>query len=307
MQRIILTIGISGSGKTTWASKFCEMNDEYIRVNRDAIRMQITGSNSRLLDREKENLVTKIQDEQVRAALNDGYNVIIDNTNLNKKYIEEFKLKYGHIADIVFKQFDIHPERAKLLVSKRDNTEKVDYIDRQYSQYRQLTKELAKNYVYKREEGRPAKDYIEGKEDVAICDLDGSLALFGSKSPYERDFENDIINEQVLNILWGAISNPKSSVKKVFFFSGRNSKYREQTLEFLNKCGFADKLHFELHMRKENDMRRDSLVKMEMYEELIRGKYNLSFVIDDRLQVIEEVWNKIGAFVLNVNQGNKRF
>jgi len=42
----------------------------------------------------------------------------------------------------------------------------------------------------------------------------------------------------------------------------------------------------ELHMRKTDDVRKDSVVKKELYDEFIKDKYNVRFVIDDRPQVV---------------------
>ena len=57
----------------------------------------------------------------------------------------------------------------------------------------------------------------------------------------------------------------------------------------------------ELLMRKADDVRKDSIVKREMYEEHIKGKYNVKFVFDDRPQVVK-TWRELGLFVFDCNQ-----
>ena len=42
----------------------------------------------------------------------------------------------------------------------------------------------------------------------------------------------------------------------------------------------------ELYMRKTDDVRRDSIIKEELYNEHIKDKYNVNMVFDDRPQVI---------------------
>ena len=64
----------------------------------------------------------------------------------------------------------------------------------------------------------------------------------------------------------------------VLFITGRNEKVRKQTEKFLK---FAHKIKYELHMRKEDDNRKDVEVKEEILEELLT-KYEVIFAIDDR-------------------------
>lgn len=299
---LIVTVGISGSGKSTWAADYIKANENVIRVNRDDIRMMITGSDSRLLPRHLENIVSKMHDEIVKTALDNGSNVILDNTHLQMKYINEIIIKYAHRAKISFRIFNEPQHVAKNRVMKRDNKkyiEEFEYIERQYRQFSNLVKNNKLGGMFKYE----YKPDVVSPIDCIICDLDGTLSLYDEhKSPYNRDFENDTVNQVVLNIIQHYYYELDH---KIFFFSGRNAKFRDQTMIFLTK--YLDPDSFELIMREEKDSRRDSIVKQEMFMEHIHNRYNPVMAIDDRLQVIEEVWNKLGVFVLNVNQGNIRF
>ena len=127
-----------------------------------------------------------------------------------------------------------------------------------------------------------------------ICDLDGTLALFGDANPYDRDFSKDIVNEAVFNILYYIPANA------IILVSGRTEKYREQTEEWLraNQVGYG-----VLYMRKEGDNRKDVIVKSEIYEEHIKGKYNIDYVLDDRNQVVD-FWRSEGLTCLQVNYGD---
>lgn len=301
MQEIIILVGISGSGKTTWCEDFIKENPNYVRVNRDSIRMGITASNNRLLKRDLENLVTKIQHEQIRTCLLEGYSVIIDNTNLKSKTISSLALSFSYLVDMSLRIIEEDVDICKKRVIIRDAIEDVSYIDKQYSNLQTLKEEGFTN-------GQPICNMaIPVTQDnnlpsCVICDLDGTLSLYGDKNAYDRDFENDELNIPVANILKSYVQEDKH----IFFLSGRNSKYRDQTMSFLTKSLF-DPERFTLIMRDEKDFRRDSIVKKEMYDKNIYGRYHVDFVIDDRLQVIEECWNSLGLFVLNVNQNNKRF
>lgn len=308
-QKIIVTVGISGSGKSTWATEYIKDDSSYYRVNRDSFRMMITSSDSRYLDRESEKLVTKMQHECIRTLLLDGKNVIIDNTHLNQKYIDEIKMQFNHLADIEVRFFPINPAEAISRVFLRDNSD-TTYIVKQGKQFTNVHRSWS--YASKVTTPRQDKTYTYTNDDkqCVICDLDGTLSLYdSSKSAYDRDFENDDINAAValyLSCLADLYENLPDDFM-IFFFSGRNGKFRKQTEEFLGNIGGLKKEDYTLVMRDEKDMRRDSVVKQEMFDNHVRGKYMVHCVFDDRLQVIEEVWNPLGLNVLNCNQTNHRF
>lgn len=311
-QKIILTVGISGSGKSIWATNFIASNPNYIRVNRDAIRQQITGTNRLLLSQDLENLVTKIESDQIRTILKEGYNVIVDATHLKTKYIQRFVKEFNYLCDINLQVFSIELEEAKWRVSVRESKLKdfkLDYIDKQYESFKNLDLKIL---------SYPKKEILLYKQnpelsDCIICDLDGTLSLYDhkTKSPYDRDFENDSVNIPIQTFIeevsmWYDRSGEDHQAIKIFFFSGRNNKFRKQTMQFLNSCFFGE-VEFELIMRDETDMRRDSVIKLEMFEDYVRDQYNVLCVFDDRLQVIEECWNPLGVFVFNCNQTLKRY
>ena len=49
-----------------------------------------------------------------------------------------------------------------------------------------------------------------------------------------------------------------------------------------------------LYMRPTGDMRKDTIVKRELYDEHIHGKFNIVAIFDDRACVNREVWDKLG-------------
>ena len=142
-------------------------------------------------------------------------------------------------------------------------------------------------------------------KECIICDLDGTLSLFDKdkKNPYNRDFENDECSQPVRFLLENYSKEYPES--KIFFLSGRNDKAKFATLQFFMKNfskEFILRGNYELVMRRNKDFRKDTIIKEEMYKEHIKGKYDVDFVIDDRLQVCR-LWYELGLFVFNVNQG----
>lgn len=77
---IILTQGLQGSGKTTWSKAWVEEFPKgRIRVNRDDIRRMLGP----YWIPTREHIVTDIVDAAVKSAIEEDYDVVIDNMNLS--------------------------------------------------------------------------------------------------------------------------------------------------------------------------------------------------------------------------------
>ena len=57
-------------------------------------------------------------------------------------------------------------------------------------------------------------------------------------------------------------------------------------------------------MRKEQDFRKDSIVKKEIYHEHVIGKFNTVAIYDDRQQVVDMIRNELGLKVFQVESNN---
>ena len=97
MAKIIIMIGISGSGKSTKAKEIAERTKALI-INRDKLREMLFGYNEETINAYyqqpdlylKENQITSFQNYLIERALIKGNDVIIDNTNLKLSFINEF-------------------------------------------------------------------------------------------------------------------------------------------------------------------------------------------------------------------------
>lgn len=104
MSKLIICRGIPASGKTFWAKQWVLEDPEHrIRVNQDDIRL-ILG---KYWVPSREKLVQEIQFDAILEALSRGFDVVIDNTNLNKKVLDGFDrlIKTFKDYEIEYKDF----------------------------------------------------------------------------------------------------------------------------------------------------------------------------------------------------------
>ena len=148
---------------------------------------------------------------------------------------------------------------------------------------------------------RPVIPHNPDLSNVIICDLDGTLCLLNGRNPYDASTcDQDLINLPVYKTLVSFYE--RGYVSKIIFVSGRKDEYVEPTTIFLHRH-FHDTFSYTLHMRKTDDNRKDCIVKKEIYENFIKDKYNVLFVMDDRNQVVN-MWREQGLTCFQVAEGN---
>lgn len=102
---IIVLIGPSCSGKTTWALEYIKQNPGTLLLSRDSERA-IRFGNFRLGTKEEEAHITDIINKYTDTAIECRTDVILDNTHLKRKYIDKVTKRYSSKANIVFKRFN---------------------------------------------------------------------------------------------------------------------------------------------------------------------------------------------------------
>lgn len=286
--KLILTKGLPGSGKTTWAKELLAKEPgKWKRINKDSLRAMLDNS---AWGKENEQFVLSTRDQLILNALTQGYNVVIDDTNLHAKHFNHIKELLSETpfndVEIEIKDFtDVPLEVCLERDYKRDGKERVGkkVIMRMYNQF--LKPPI------------PKIEFDLKLPRAVLCDIDGTLALFPGKNPYERDFENDLLNSPIV----GIISVMEDVGCQIILVSGRNSKFKEVTEQWLKKYSII--YHKLLMPRPTDDNRKDVIIKQEIYDEHIKGKYNVEFVLDDRDQVVN-LWRSLGLTCLQVADGD---
>ncbi|HSE99772.1 MAG TPA: AAA family ATPase [Nitrososphaeraceae archaeon] len=148
MSKILILSGISNSGKSNYAAKLVQEHPQaFIIVSRDILRYMYGYTEETVKEyylrsdfNYLENQITAVQGSLINFWLKRGKDVIIDNTNLKKSYIEEFN-KFGVPTEVKF--FDITLKEALTRNMSRNRKVDEEVIERQYSQYINLRKNFA--------------------------------------------------------------------------------------------------------------------------------------------------------------------
>ena len=138
-------------------------------------------------------------------------------------------------------------------------------------------------------------------QKAIICDLDGTLALLGGRSPHDASkAEEDLINLPIANIL-EVYDNQKLYDISLILLSGREERFRKATERWLKKYKITN--YKALYLRKNKDFRKDYVIKREIYDKQIKDKFDVLFVLEDRDQVVK-MWREIGLTCLQVAYGD---
>lgn len=133
-----ITIGVSASGKTTWAKQLTS-KPGWVNINRDDIRFGLIGCEDWSkwnFSKENENKVTEIHVNSIEQAAKAKKNIVVSDTNINfntRDSIARKLLIMGYSVRFVW--FDIPLDEALKRNSARTNPVKPSVIDNQYVQY----------------------------------------------------------------------------------------------------------------------------------------------------------------------------
>lgn len=291
---ITLTVGIPASGKSTWSKAQSKKDTNLVRICRDDFRQMLQSS--QMMPGKGEELVSQLVESSIREAISEGYNVIVDQTNCNAKYLRKLIEFCRDLDDVTLEFFDIDYDEAIERNSKREMKVPDSVIKKMLDGYKNVDNEF--NDFYPK---NVAEKYVPdvNKPKAIIFDIDGTLAIMGDRNPYDwKKVGLDSPNYPVVE----ALHTYKERGYNILIFSGRDSVCHEETMQWLeNHC-----INYDiLLMRIKNDMRKDTYVKLEMFN-LVKEQYNIIGVYDDRKSV-KRMWNSIGLFVFDCNQTDKEF
>lgn len=281
----MLLKGLPASGKSTFAKQLVDKFG-WKRVNKDDLRAMMDNSK---WSKSNEKFVKDMRDYLILLALDEGKNVVVDDTNLDDSHFKRIswivKQRFGDKVIVTEDDSFLKVPVAECIKRdlKRQNSVGKDVIMRMYNQY---VKPKLEQYV-------PNTDL----KKAILCDIDGTIAKMGKRSPYDWEKVGiDRVNEPILEIL----SRFVGYQHEIIMLSGRDGSCREATENWLidNNVPFD-----QLLMREAGDSRKDAIVKEELFNQHVKDKYNVQFVLDDRNQVVE-MWRDKGLTCLQVAEGD---
>lgn len=280
---LYMTLGLPASGKSTWARELMATRPKgsVARINKDDLRAML--HNDAWDGPATEVHIETARDALVTAALLDGADVIVDDTNGAPRHetrLRQLAALYG--ADFEVKSFmdvDLHEciRRDAARTGRAHVGEKAVRDVHAQFRGRKGAVEPLRPQPYKADPALPT---------VSIFDVDGTLALTGARNIFDESrVSRDLPNEPVVAIARMILDNGGDIV----VMSGRSDACRQDTQAWLDKHVAPG---LPLFMRTSGDKRQDMFVKFDLFTAHIAGKYGVDMVFDDRDQVVL-LWRRI--------------
>lgn len=291
MTEVILTRGLPASGKSTWAKAWVAADpSSRVRVNRDDIRFQLYGSYwGEGVD---ENVVSKVEEAMVKAAVDAGKSVVIDATHLAARYITRWRRLYPHVIVQSF-QVPLAELNERNLLRVGAGERGVDPV---------VIYRMAERFQIKADgklpplpeptppqTWKPAPAWSSSLRDAYIFDIDGTVANHTDvRGPYDTSrYHLDTVHQDVACLALDLYTTGH----QIIYVSGRDEEFRDVTQQWLWKNVIDADL--PLFMRPKGDVRNDAIVKHELFHQNIANRWNVVGVFDDRGRVLR-MWRAIG-------------
>lgn len=284
MATLIMTKGLPASGKSTWAAEHVlgRKAGDVVRVTKDMLREMLHAGRHH---GNTESQVVTTRDVIVAQFLGRGIDVIVDDTNLNPVHEERLRrLAAAHEAEFMVQDFT--------------SVDVDECIRRDLGRMRTVGESVIREMHQQWLRVRPTPASVDAlAEPAVIIDVDGTVARMVGRGPYDWDLVgSDEPNKPVIAVVRAL----HAAGNQVLFLSGRDSICRTETMAWLDRhIGVP----YRLYMRPVGDNRKDSLVKRELFDEHVSGRYQVVAVLDDRDQVVRMWRDELGLTCLQVDYG----
>jgi predicted kinase len=303
---LIICRGLQGSGKSTWARLQALHNPESVMlVSRDEMRAMLFNKDE-LKDPANEKLITANIHEIIRSGLIRRKTVILHDTNLNVKTIDELInliSEFDGSAQIRIQDFPVSikeciardeerrikgerfvGEKAILATAKKNHIDKDGSLP------------ALPAYVYERIQKNNFITQDNSLPSAWIVDFDGTIAEMGNRNPYDWDKVDE--DEPIIAAI-ELVKNLKAVGHKIIIISGRSEVCRAISEEWLSVYEVPYDMFI---MREDDDDRKDNILKKEIITNQILGNYFIAGCLDDRKQVVQE-YRAMGLFVAQLSHG----
>jgi len=306
---VSILIGPPGSGKTYKRKELLQKQKKWAVVSRDELRKNF---NSSLFERtEFENLISQLEETIVKKYIKSGISFIWDNMNIKLKYLKKSVSLIKSINNEVSINLIIMQTDLKTCLEnnlKRKGTDEFvpeNVIKEKYNIFKN-NYDLYPSVLQEDNEFEFVK-YTENPElpEAIIVDIDGTLAHADSRGIFDfSKVHYDKADKAVKDLV-----NRENC--KIIIVTGReNIEFPEpiencRNVKELTELWLKDseiKYDF-LFLRKQNDSRKDTVIKNEIFQEFINGKFSIKYCLDDRDSVVK-FWRSLGLKCFQVAKGD---
>ncbi len=302
-RKLIICRGIQGSGKSSFAKQWCHEDPEHrVRFNNDDIRNMLGD----YWVPSRENIVKSLYYKFLDSAMSKGYDIVIDNMNLNSKTVDEIRAEIDSFNEgiwdwkyeLEFKDFFIPVEECIRRDAMRPNPIGEKVIRQTWKRYRDFI-------IHEEIMAAKAKTLVQDTNLPAaiIVDMDATVCLNISGRPFygEGASEGMLTDEPITPILELIRNFCDNYPAQLIILTGREdtSEIRKATEEWLENNFLHPNM---LLMRPANSFIAGPICKKKLYEDNIKGKFYIPFVLEDNYKCVE-MWRNEGLICLQPNEG----
>lgn len=144
---------------------------------------------------------------------------------------------------------------------------------------------------------------------MIVFDLDGTLSIVGDRLKYlegpKKNWDSfyeacgeDKVNDPIAKIY--RLFSERDEEAYIKIVTGRRESVREKTLEWITNNVDVFFRSRDLYMRKDGDLRHDTIVKPELVKNFIG---EIEMVFEDRNSMVKK-WRELGLTCLQVAEGD---
>ena len=171
MKRVVMTVGLPASGKSTWAKELITKEaGRWVRVNKDLLREMCHNSK---YSKSNEKFIVRLRNMIILEALAAGKHVVIDDTNLHPKHIRT-------VTELVKGKATVEVNNSFLQVPVKECIRRD--LGRMNSVGKDVIMQMYRQFLLPKHEPPAHNPELE---DVIVVDMDGTLALMGDRSHYD--------------------------------------------------------------------------------------------------------------------------
>lgn len=313
MGKMIVLIGLPGSGKSTYARKQMEENGNVMRVNRDEIRSMLFKN----WKGKKEQVVSEIEKAAIISAVSNQYDIIIDDTNVSPNTRRRWKslsveLGVAHVEIPIQATIEECIDRDSKRVGRNHVGQAV--IENMALKYNLIPKIPPDQKVVIFDIDGTLADCLHRKTYLNVCKTCNETEEF-HKDPAINECSEFIPGKKNHKIFYAKVNEDKPidvviqwaqrchyEGYYVLTVSGRPTDLAgDATMEWLRRHGV---IYRHLFMRAGGDYRDDTIVKQEILDNILHWipKEQILFAVDDRPRVIR-MWKSNGIRCFDVGEG----